>query len=142
MVVEEQKRRRLQEALMNTIGTDETDTLFDDFLPRGGWANVATTQDLQALESHLDGRIDRLEGRIGGLDGRIDGLDGRIDGLDGKIDGLEGRIDAKIDALRAEMHEALRQQLYTFVMLVVGLAGLFVALAGLVFGLQATHVIG
>ncbi|MGH3444128.1 MAG: hypothetical protein ACRDPB_02020, partial [Nocardioidaceae bacterium] len=67
MVVEERARRSLQEALMRTIGTDQTDTLFDHYLPTTGWADIATKQDLEVLRVELNGRMDRLEGRIDGL---------------------------------------------------------------------------
>ncbi|HET7389074.1 MAG TPA: hypothetical protein VFJ19_20690 [Nocardioidaceae bacterium] len=68
MAVEERARRQLQEALMGMIGADETDTLFDHYLPPTGWAGVATKQDLEALGASLSAKIDaqgsRLEGKI------------------------------------------------------------------------------
>lgn len=48
MTVEEQQRRVLQEALVNTIGPEPADALMH-YLPPVGWADVATKHDLDIL---------------------------------------------------------------------------------------------
>ena len=54
MTVEERSRRELQEALMHALGPEQSDTLLS-YLPPTGWADVATTRDLQALGGELLG---------------------------------------------------------------------------------------
>ena len=56
MAVDERSRRELQEALMEAIGPDQTDTLFG-YLPPTGWADVATTRDIAALGDGLRGEM-------------------------------------------------------------------------------------
>ena len=48
MTVDQRERRVLQEALVNALGTESTDTLMD-YLPPVGWADVATKTDLENL---------------------------------------------------------------------------------------------
>lgn len=59
MVVEERARRALQEALMESLGADNTDTLLG-YLPPVGWADVATKRDLDALRAELRGEFGAL----------------------------------------------------------------------------------
>jgi hypothetical protein len=59
MTVKERSRRHLQEALVHSIGADQTDTL-RGYLPPTGWADVATKDDLKKLAVEL-----RAEFRVG-----------------------------------------------------------------------------
>jgi hypothetical protein len=101
MTVEERSRRELQEALMETIGPKHTDTLLS-YLPPTGWADVATTRDLDAMRAELRGEIAQLRGDISELRGEM-------------------------GHLRAEMHHGLRVQFYSLAGLMVGMLALVVA---------------
>lgn len=107
MAVEERDRRRLQEALVDSLGSGPTDTLFDHYLPPTGWGDIATKQDLASLGSELRGEIAQLRGE-----------------MHGEI----GSVRAEIGNLRAEMHNAFRVQTYALVMLIVALVGILIGL--------------
>ena len=75
---------------------------------------LATTGDIQALESsiqssrsELKGDIQALEGKIQGLEGKIQGLEGKIQGLEGKIQGLEGKIQTIESRMTVKFYSAL-----------------------------------
>ena len=53
------------------FGADEGITLME-LLPPVGWADVATKQDLRALEDHMDARFDRVDARFEGVDARFE----------------------------------------------------------------------
>jgi hypothetical protein len=105
MAVEERSRRQLQEALMDTIGPEHTDTLLS-YLPPTGWADVATTRDLDAMRAEMRGEIGELRG---------------------EISGLRGELHSEISELRAEMHHGFRVQFYSLAGLMVGMLALVVA---------------
>jgi hypothetical protein len=109
MTVEERSRRELQEALMDTIGPEHTDTLLG-YLPPSGWADVATTRDLDAMRAELRGEISELRGEVRG-----------------EISGLRGELHSQISELRAEMHHGFRVQFYSLAGLMVGVLALVVA---------------
>ena len=88
MAVGERSRRELQEALMEAIGPDPTDTLFG-YLPPAGWADVASTRDVAALGVALRGEMAALGGMLRG----------------------------EMAELRVEMHHELRVQFYWLVTL-------------------------
>ncbi len=58
-----------------------------EFLPPGGWGDLARRSDVEVVERRLDAKIDALGAR---LDAKIDALGAR---LDSRIDALEARID-------------------------------------------------
>jgi hypothetical protein len=105
MAVEERSRRQLQEALMDAIGPEHTDTLLS-YLPPTGWADVATTRDLDAMRAELRGEIGELRG---------------------EISELRGEVHSEISELRAEMHHGFRVQFYSLAGLMVGMLALVVA---------------
>jgi hypothetical protein len=113
MAVEERSRRELQEALMDTIGPEHTDTLLS-YLPPTGWADVATTRDVQALGAELRGEISNVRGEVGDLRGEVRGL--RAD------------MDALAATLRGEMHHELRVQLVSLTALMVAVLTVAVTL--------------
>ena len=57
MAVDERKRHEMYLSLERTIGREAADTLME-LVPPVGWADVATKQDLSALEERLDLLID------------------------------------------------------------------------------------
>ena len=75
---------------------------------------LATTGDIQALESsiqslrsELKGDIQALEGKIQALEGKIQALEGKIQGLEGKIQALEGKIQTIESRLTVKLYSAL-----------------------------------
>lgn len=60
MGVGQQRRRELQEALVDQIGPGPADTMMDH-LPPAGWADVATRQDLEAHEAATKTSLDTLQ---------------------------------------------------------------------------------
>jgi hypothetical protein len=116
MAVEERSRRKLQEALMDTIGPEHTDTLLS-YLPPTGWADVATTRDVQALGTQIRGEISELRAEVRG-----------------EISGLRGELHSEISELRAELHRELRVQFYS-------LAGLMIAILALVVAASSTGLL-
>jgi hypothetical protein len=127
MAVEERSRRELQEALMDTIGPEHTDTLLS-YLPPTGWADVATTRDVQALGAELRGEISELRGEVrGGISELRAELHGEISNVRGEISGLRGELHSEISELRAELHRELRIQFYSLAGLMIGMLALVVA---------------
>lgn len=84
-------------------------------LPPVGWADVATTRDLDALEErmtlrfgHVDLRFDNLELRlVARMDAVGERLDGRIDTLATRIE-HEMATKAEVAAMGAHMERELR----------------------------------
>lgn len=94
MTVDERKRHALYRRLETLLGDDHADTVME-LLPPVGWADVATRADLHALEARMDLRFEAVE----------------------------ARVDKGFAELRAELHQALRQQIWAILgVLVVAVA--------------------
>ena len=63
-----------------------------ELLPPVGWADVATTRDLLALEARMDARVEVVESRLVGIDTRVATLDTRIGTLESRVDDLAREI--------------------------------------------------
>lgn len=63
MVVDERSRHELYRRLEEVLGSEAATTLIEH-LPPVGWADVATTHDLSALEQRIDLRFDRVDETI------------------------------------------------------------------------------
>jgi hypothetical protein len=124
MTVEERDRRELQEALMATLGPDETDTLLG-YLPPVGWKDVATRQDLDTLGAGLRGEMAELRGEMAELRSE---LRGEMSQLRGEMSELRGETRGGIGDLRAEMHHQFRVQFFWMVSLWIAGLGLLIAL--------------
>jgi hypothetical protein len=85
MAVDERRRSELYERLAATIGPDQAATMFELLPPAG--ADVATREDLAAVEKRLEQRME----------------------------GLEQRMDDRLERLRAELLAAFRGELVTAV---------------------------
>ncbi len=83
MTIDERKRHDLYQRFEDVLGQEHADTLME-LLPPVGWADVATKSDLAALETRVDS----------------------------KFETLEARMDKGFAEVRAELHQALRQQLW------------------------------
>lgn len=63
MAITEQSRHQMIEALTRALGEEAAMTLAAH-LPPVGWADVATTRDLDHLEARLEARMSQMESRI------------------------------------------------------------------------------
>jgi hypothetical protein len=77
VAVDERNRLQLAEAAKRVLGADEGITLME-LLPPVGWADVATKQDLAALEVRLDSRFEALDARFAIVDSRFETMEHRI----------------------------------------------------------------
>ncbi|MGH8895728.1 MAG: hypothetical protein ACRDZ4_01590 [Egibacteraceae bacterium] len=74
MAVDERSRHDLYTRLQDVLGSEQATTLMEH-LPPVGWADVATKQDLGALEQRFDLKLEALEHRmLGALHQEIGGL--------------------------------------------------------------------
>lgn len=63
MGIDEASRRRLHDSLAKVHGQDEADTLMEH-LPPGGWATMATKDDLRQEVRHLELKMETMEARL------------------------------------------------------------------------------
>jgi hypothetical protein len=76
MAVDERGRLQLADAAKRAFGDDAGITLME-LLPPVGWADVATKQDLLALEprfASIDARLGALEARVGKVEDKLDDI--------------------------------------------------------------------
>jgi regulator of protease activity HflC (stomatin/prohibitin superfamily) len=102
MAVDEAARHQLYNSLEATLGPEPTSTLMS-LLPPVGWADVATKQDLAALENNLRTAIDS---EVGGLCAEF------------------AAVRIEMAQLRSDLSDAMRRQMF-------GLVGAMFTLAGL-----------
>ena len=57
---------------------------------------LATTEDIQVLESSIQSLRSELKGDIQALEGKIQALEGKIQALEGKIQTIESRLTVKL----------------------------------------------
>jgi hypothetical protein len=108
MSVSEPARHHLYEAARTGHWDDDAAEALMSLLPPVGWADVATKQDLRALEDSLRGEIAELRGEVRGtLRGEIGGLRGELCGEIGGLRGEIGGLHGEIGELRAEMHREI-----------------------------------
>lgn len=91
--VDERSRHQLYVTLETLMGHEEVDTMMS-LLPPVGWADVATEQDLLALEERLDLRLSM---RFDAIDHRFESLDHRFDAIDQRFESLDHRFATKDD---------------------------------------------
>jgi hypothetical protein len=63
MAIDESRRLLLHGGLRTAVGADAALAMME-MLPPTGWGDVATRQQLDAVEARLDGRIDQLEATL------------------------------------------------------------------------------
>ncbi len=68
--------------------------------------NMATKEELRALEGRVEGKFNKLERKFVEFDGKFEALEGKFDGkfeaLDGKIDALDSKFESKFEALEGK----------------------------------------
>ena len=130
MVLDERSRHHLYLRLEEALGPDAATTLMEH-LPPVGWADVATTRDLDALEQ-------RLEHRFETMDHRFETMDHRFEMMDHRFESLEERIDLRSEALENKLLAAFRGELQTALttqsrQLAIALAGTAAAVSAVAF---------
>jgi hypothetical protein len=73
MAVDERGRLALADAAKRAFGDDAWITLME-LLPPVGWADVATKQDVLALEARFVPRFEALETRVGKVEDKLDDI--------------------------------------------------------------------
>ncbi len=106
MAVDERARHELYGQLERALGSQATDTLME-LLPPVGWADVATTRDLDALGHRVDAQIAEV---------RVELADLRTD--------LRTEIADLAGGLRQEMAVGQRQLLFAMLGAMFTLTGL------------------
>ena len=107
MSVDERSRLQLAEAAKRVFGADEGITLME-LLPPVGWADVATKQDLRALEDRMDARFDRVDARFEGVDARFETSEYKILGeMHRELSSLTWKLFAIYGATTSAMIGAL-----------------------------------
>ena len=91
MAVTDAQRLQVQQAFEDNMGKDNAELVMEH-LPPGGWATLATQNDLLMTETRLTACLDRLNVRIDGLEGKVSGVDRRIGGLERQVGSLDGRM--------------------------------------------------
>lgn len=116
MVVDESARHGLYSKLTDVLGPEHTDTLMRH-LPPTGWAEVATTRDLDLLraEVHAD----------------VAGLRGEVHELRGELHSEMHQLRADFHGLRADLADRFRQQTLALIGAMVTLTGVTAAAAAL-----------
>lgn len=52
-----------------------------------------TKEDLQAISSLMDGKLEPFNEKLDSMDKRLDRVDSRLDGIDYRLDGMDKRLD-------------------------------------------------
>lgn len=149
MVVDERSRHELYRRLDEVLGEEAANTLIEH-LPPVGWADVATKQDLAALEERLDLRFARVDDRFARVEDRFSRVDDQFDRIDERLGAMGdrfGALDEKLDErfekfderllrtkfeLQATFEKALRSQTLT---VMFGLITVVMTMAALAFAL-------
>ena len=100
----ETRRLDLYETLIDRLGDEAAATLME-FLPPGGWENVATKDDLRLVEERLTGKIES-----------------GLTGASAERAGLREQIEGGLTGLRGEIALAMARQTRTVVFTMVGIA--------------------
>ncbi|HEX7131139.1 MAG TPA: hypothetical protein VF228_01105 [Iamia sp.] len=132
MPVTEESRHRLHRKLDQTIGEEDATTLMEH-LPPTGWIDIATKQDIQALDVRfemIDQRFDLVDEHFEALTGRSDARftdhDHRFDALDRTFASIEKTFDS-INRRLDRIEDTMRSQLRWLLMFLVAYSSLLVA---------------
>ena len=109
MAVDERRRSGLYTRLVDALGAENADTMFE-LLPADRDA-LATRAEIDARFSQVDARFAQVDTRFAQVDARFDAIDERFDAVDARFDHLEQRLDDRLDGLRHELLAAFRGEL-------------------------------
>lgn len=155
MSVDERARHQLHQWALEAMGPERAATLMS-LLPPVGWSDVATKDDLYALEARLALRSDlvdqrftsvgqrftSVDQRFTNVDQRFDAIDQRFDAVDQRFDRLEAHLDRhlddRLDGLRHELTAVFERGLrdltvrimFSLVGTVIAMGSVTVAVAG------------
>lgn len=101
-MTDDRTRMSLHRRLTEQVGAEEAEYLMERLSPIT-WQDLATKDDIRALDTKLSSRIDALDTKIDGLDAK---LSGRIDGLDVKL----ATLDVKLSDVRGDLYQTISQQ--------------------------------
>ena len=128
MSIDERSRHELFLAAEKTLGRQQTETLME-LLPPVGWAEVATKQDLSALEDRMslrfdlvDQRFEMIDQRFEMIDQRFEMMDRRFEMIDPKFDMVDLKFDAQSAHLLGELDRRFAQQTRTLFLSLSGMA--------------------
>lgn len=139
MAVDERARIQLQKSLEQTLGADSAVTLMT-LLPPVGWADVATSRDVDGVRQELRALEGRIEDRFAVQDARTDArfaqFDARFDAADARFDALDQRLDDRFEATERRLEALFRRELVAAVAgqtrtMVAGLMGTALTVGGL-----------
>ena len=109
MTPSETRRLALFEKLVDALEEGPAVTLME-YLPPGGWDQVATKADLTAVEERINGRFAKIDTRFAESEGRIDT----------RFAESEGRIDTGLAETRNAMLKAINRQTYIWTTALIG----------------------
>ena len=101
MPASEEERLALLSRLTGTLGADAARTLMES-LPPTHWDQIATKDDLRALEERL---VHKFTSALAELSGRVDGEFGRIDGKFASVRGEISEVRGEVRELKGELRE-------------------------------------
>ncbi len=108
MPASEEERLALLSRLTETLGADAARTLMES-LPPTHWDQIATKDDLRALEERLvnkfTGEMHKLKGEMHKLASGLAEINGRVDGEFGKVYGELANVRGEIKEVRGEIKE-------------------------------------
>ena len=101
MPASEEERLALLSRLTETLGADAARTLMES-LPPTHWDQIATKDDLRALEERL---VHKFTGEMHKITGEFAKINGRVDGEFGKVYGELANVRGEIKEVRGEVKE-------------------------------------
>ena len=128
MSVSEEERHELYLELERIHGRERATTLMA-MLPPVGWADVATRQDLERLETRIDARFT-------GIDGKFAGIDARFAGIEAEFATVRAEMRSLIADVRTDIANSRAGQRVQLLLLFVALVGLQLSGAGVALALR------
>ena len=80
-----------------------------EMLPPSGWGDVATRQQLEALEERIALRFAAVDLQFDAIDHRFDAIDHRFEASDERMEGMETRLRSDLRADIADLHRSMIQ---------------------------------
>ncbi|MBM3675550.1 MAG: hypothetical protein FJW88_11520 [Actinobacteria bacterium] len=134
MSVDEARRLLLHDTAREHWNAEAALVLME-MLPPSGWGDVATRQQLDALDERIalrfaavDARFEAIDQRFEAIDQRFEAIDARFTATDERIGGMEERLRAD---LKTELAIATRRTIQWTMGAMTALAGVAIALARL-----------
>ncbi len=125
MPASEEERLALLNRLTETLGADAARTLMES-LPPTHWDQIATKDDLRALEERLvqkfTSEVNKVKSGLAELSGRVEGEFGRIDGNFASVRGEISEVRGEVRELRGSISLEISKQTRTLVFMLCGFA--------------------